>query len=91
MPNKQPDAGNQGSGGVNGGIGEEDAVGGGIGEIGAKRGFKRRALLRAGLLAGGPPCPSPLAPDHRLPACGKSPRRRPGLRRLRRLRRLARR
>ena len=53
MPNKQPDPGDQGSVGVNGGIGEEDAIGGRIGEVGAKRGFNRRALLRAGLLAGG--------------------------------------
>jgi indolepyruvate decarboxylase len=53
MPNKQPDAGDQGSVGVNGGIGEENAIGGGIGEVGAKRGFNRRALLRAGVLAGG--------------------------------------
>src|SRR3984885_7333048 len=53
MPNKQPDAGDQGSVGVNRGIGEEDAIGGGIGEVGAKRDFSRRALLRAGVLAGG--------------------------------------
>ena len=40
MPNKQPDA-------------DQGSVGGAIGEGGAKRGFNRRALLRAGVLAGG--------------------------------------